>query len=515
MVPMRSVAAWMAVGLALACAACGDDGMRIQIVDAYMDEMSIDTAMPDAAMPLLPQAYIKAMMPQVDAAFGGSITEIATTTLALSADGSTLAVTAIGDASNAVGVNGTITNYDKTFSGAVWIYVRSGGVWSPQAYLKAPADTDWLRFGTAVAISDDGNTLAVSTPYGTGAIGHVYVFTRSAGTWSQQAMLSPTTTEPSDFFGWSVSISGNGDMIAAGATSEASGTGDVNDNSAPAAGAVYVFTRAGTIWDQQAYIKPLTPEMGDNFGYRVALSSDTTTLAVSAPFEDSGTTSPTDNSAAFAGAAYVFTRSGLVWTQQAYLKASNIDAGDAFGKTLAINANGSTLVVGATGEQSGAVGINGDQTDDSITLAGAAYVLTRSGTSWTQQAYIKAHNTYIPAGSDGFSVSLALSSSGNRLAVGADWDDSSTAIAPLNGNAVNSGAVYLYDRMGTTWMPTRYVKATNLDVFDFFGEHVALSGDGSTLAVGAHGEDSAAVGVNGNGADDSLSNAGACYVYLP
>src|SRR4029077_17152313 len=98
-----------------------------------------------------------------------------------------------------------------------------------------------------------------------------------------------------------------------------------------------------------------------------------------------------DNSALRAGAAYVFVRDGMGWTQQVYLKASNTDAQDEFGVRVTIS--GDTVVVGALGESSKATGINGDQTDNSALRAGAAYVFVRDGTTWTQQAYLKASNT--------------------------------------------------------------------------------------------------------------------------
>ena len=109
-----------------------------------------------------------------------------------------------------------------------------------------------------------------------------------------------------------------------------------------------------------------------------ALSADGSTLAVGADSEGSRSTgingNQTDNSAPYAGAVYVFTRTGSTWLQQAYIKASNTNADDGFGWSLALSADGSTLAVGALGEGSSATGINGNQLDDSATSAGAVYV---------------------------------------------------------------------------------------------------------------------------------------------
>lgn len=127
------------------------------------------------------------------------------------------------------------------------------------------------------------------------------------------------------------------------------------------AGAVYVFTRAGSTWSQQAYVKASNTGAADQFGYRLALSYDGSTLVVGAPHEDSAATgidgNQADNTATDAGAVYVFTRTGPTWTQQAYLKASNTDAGDLFGVSVAISADASTLAVGAFGEASAVVGV--------------------------------------------------------------------------------------------------------------------------------------------------------------
>jgi hypothetical protein len=114
-------------------------------------------------------------------------------------------------------------------------------------------------------------------------------------------------------------------------------------------------------------------------------------------WEDSNATgingNQADDSAPDSGAVYVFTRSGGVWSQQAYVKASNTGPGDSFGFSLALSADGNTLAVGAYLENSNATGIGGNQADNSALDSGAVYVFTRSGGVWSQQAYIKASNT--------------------------------------------------------------------------------------------------------------------------
>ena len=127
---------------------------------------------------------------------------------------------------------------------------------------------------------------------------------------------------------------------------------------------------------QEAYLKASNTDAGDYFGYSVAISGDT--IVVGAIVEDSSATgvngNQDDNSASDAGAAYVFQRSGSTWSQQAYLKASNTDASDYFGVSVAIS--GDTIVVGASGEGSSATGVNGNQDDNSASAAGAAYVFS-------------------------------------------------------------------------------------------------------------------------------------------
>ena len=392
-------------------------------------------------------------------------------------------------------------------------------------YFKASNTGAADFFGRSVALSGDGSTLAVGahledsaatgthvvTPSdGAGAAdsGAVYVYTRTGGTWTQQAYVKASNTEVEDLFGWSVALSGDGNTLAVGAIQEDGAVTGINgnqaNNSATNAGAVYVYTRTGVTWAQQAYVKASNTGASDNFGRSVALSGDGSTLAVGAYQEDGAATgthvvTPGDGAGAVnAGAVYVYTRTGVTWAQQAYVKASNTGGGDQFGNAVALSGDGGTLAVGATGEASNATGLDGDQANNSAIDAGAVYVYTRTGVTWAQQAYVKASNT---GAGDQFGNAVALSGDGSTLAVGA------------YGEASNAGAVYVYTRTGVAWAQQAYVKASNTGAGDVFGWSVALSGDGSTLAVGAFGEESNATGLNGDQINNSMNNAGAVYVY--
>ena len=259
----------------------------------------------------------------------------------------------------------------------------------------------------------------------------------------------------------------SGDTLVVGASGEdSSAAGGEADNSAPGAGAAYVFARAGGVWTQQAYLKASNAEAGDQFSDSVAISGDT--LVVGAIFEDSSAAGgETDNSAPFAGAVYVFARAGGVWSQQAYLKASNAEGDDIFGRNVAIS--GDTLVVGANGEDSSAAG---GEADNTVPGAGAAYVFVRAGGVWTQQAYLKASNAET---NDFFGGHVAIS--GDTLVVGARLEDSSAAGGEADNSAPGAGAAYVFARAGGVWTQQAYLKASNAESSDFFGGSVAISGD--------------------------------------
>lgn len=458
--------------------------------------------------------YVKASNTDADDWFG--------TRTALSADGNTMAIAAIHEGSSASGINGDQTNNASFRAGAVYVFVRSGDGWVQQAYVKSSYTDPEEVFGWSVALSADGNTLAVAAyreastdinDPGNNAsfsVGAVHVFTRSGSTWTQQAYLKASNPGQGDHFGWSLALSADGHTLAVGAPHENSNTVGVPTSPpnelATESGAVYVFTRdaAGT-WAQQAFVKASNAYHFQFFGHSVALSGDGNTLAVGAFGDSSASASnPADRSAVNAGAAYVLTRDAAgIWTHQDYLKASNIGAGDLFGLSIALSGDGNTLAVSAPGE---------DGPGDAATNSGAVYVFTRSAGTWTQQAYLRASNA---DPMDGLGDSLALTTDGSILAIGVASE--SSGAKGFNGNAMDnsvaqSGAVYVMTRSGDAWTQQAYVKANTTQVELTFGASVALSGDGLTWAVGAVGESSNAKGINGNQADTSAPEAGAVYL---
>ena len=403
--------------------------------------------------PIVQEAYIKASNTDSSDAFGESI----------AASGDTIVVGASREASEASSVNGNQNSNSAAFAGAAYVFVRSGSSWVQEAYLKASNTGQLDIFAQSVAIS--GVTIVVgANQEGSSATGvngdefdnsafrsgAAYVFVRSGVTWTQQAYLKASNSEACDEFGTSVAVAG--DTIVVGAYKEGSNStgidGDGTNNLALESGAAYVFVRSGASWTQQSYLKASNTDTLDWFGSRVAISDDT--IVVGASSEANNATGidgdGSDNSMPGAGAAYVFVRSGSTWAQQAYLKASNTDASDFFGRS--IDVAGDAVVAGASAEDGSSTGVNGDPTNNLASDSGAAYVFVRSGTSWAQQAYLKASNT---GDGDRFGASVALSD--DAVAVAAERESSnSTGVNgdQTNDSAFRSGAAYFFDGVGAS-----------------------------------------------------------------
>lgn len=314
-------------------------------------------------------------------------------------------------------------------TGAVYVFVRSGATWTQQQILTASDAATGDVFGYSVAIN--GNTLVIGAIGKNANTGAAYVFVRSGTTWIQQQKLTANDGAAGDIFGDSVAI--HGDTAIIGAAGQTSGTG-----------AAYVFVRSGTTWAQQQKLTASDAATGDNFGYSVGVVGDT--IVVGAPNKNSVT-----------GAAYVFVRSGTTWTQQQKLTASDAAANDEFGWRVGIS--GETVSIGAWGKSSN---------------TGAAYVFTRSGTTWTQQQKLTASDA---ATNDSFGYSVTIS--GDIMVIGANSKNSGT------------GAAYVFIRNGTTWTEQYKLTASDGATGDAFGTSIAISGN--TIIVGANTDD---VGVN-------------------
>jgi hypothetical protein len=287
--------------------------------------------------------------------------------------------------------------------GSAYVFIRSGSNWTEQAQLIASDGAGGDNFGSSVAIS--GDTVVVGASWddvgAEGNQGSAYVFVRSGNNWTEQAHLIASDGAEFDYLGYSVAISG--DTVVVGAANHDVGANDDQ-------GSAYVFVRSGNNWTEQAQLTASDGATDDRFGGSVAISGDS--AVVGAIYDDVGGNSGE-------GSAYVFVRSGSIWTEQAQLNASDGAAYDQFGTSVAIS--GDTVVVGA---QEDDVGANGDQ--------GSAYVFTRSGTTWTQQAHLTASDG---AEMDYFGSSVAVS--GDTAVVGADSCD-----VGANGN---QGSAYVYD----------------------------------------------------------------------
>ena len=472
---------------------------------------------------------------------GGSLPGHTGNAVAISGDGTTIAVGAPHESSAARGINGNQNDNSMYNAGAVYVFVRRDGAWTQQAYIKSSNAGRNDMFGLTVGLSRDGSTLVVAAPWESSAAtgvngrqdddslpqaGAVYVFTRAGETWSQQAYIKASNAGrkgqgddiEGDQFGFSVAVSADGNTIAAGAISEDSGAKGLNgpqqDDAALSAGAVYVFTRAGSTWSQQAYVKSANNEAGDLFGYGVALSENGSSMAVAAYDEDGSgraVNAPDDNGSSGTGAIYAFERNGTTWRQTAYLKGSRSQRNDALGYTVAISADGNTIAAGA-GEEgclNGGVNPSGCHLDSYPERgisgsAGAVYVWTKSAGAWKEDAFLKASK---PDLQDWFGVRLSISDDGDALLVGASMEDS--AATGINGRqeddaAQDAGAAYLFARNGGTWRQHAYIKAWNAEAFDEFGVSVALSGNGRTMVVGARTE---------AGPGNALPEAGAGYVF--
>jgi antibiotic biosynthesis monooxygenase (ABM) superfamily enzyme len=327
---------------------------------------------------------------------------------------------------------------DNSYVGAAWIYVRTGSTWSQQgSKLVGTGYTGSSYQGYSVSLSADGNTALVGGYGDNGSIGAAWVYTRSSSTWTQQGTkLVGTGNTGSSQQGFSVSLSADGNTaIVCG----------YNDNSG--IGAAWIYNRIGNTWTQQGSKLIGTGYTGTpHQGSSVSLSADGNTAIVGGYLDNSSI-----------GAAWIYTRTGTTWTQQGSKLVGSDNIGNAQqGYSVSLSADGNTAIVG------------GYLDNSSI---GAAWIYTRTGTTWTQQGSKLVGSGYSGTPGQGYSVSLSA--------------DGNTAIVGGQGDNTNIGAAWIYTRNGSTWTQQgSKIVGTGYAGASYQGRSVSLSADGNTAIVG-------------------------------
>jgi len=328
--------------------------------------------------------------------------------------------------------------------GAAYVYRWDGFAYVFEAKLTASDGAGLDRFGDAVAI--DGDTALIGARLDDGPAGSnqgsVYVFTRAGSVWTEEAKLVAGDAAASDQFGFAVALQGTTAVIGAIA----------GDGAVANSGSAYVFSGSGSSWTQDAEIAASDGAASDQFGVRLAISADTILVGASGDDGAAGSNQ---------GSAYVFTGSGAMWTQQAKILPTDPAVGDEFGISVSVSCD--TAIVGARSDD-GPAGSN----------QGSAYVFTRSGTIWTQEAKLTPADA---AAADSFGTSVAVS--GETAVIGAVGDDGPAG--------TDQGSAYVFTRSGSVW--TEHSKLTEPDAgaLHGFGGSTVLSSD--VIVVGANAYD--------------------------
>ncbi len=337
-------------------------------------------------------------------------------------------------------------------SGSAYIFTREGSIWTQQVKLTAGDTALGDVFGHSVSISGDYAIVgAFLDDDGGVSSGSAYIFKHDGSTWIEQAKLTASDAAAGDWFGYSVSISGDYAIVGAWC----------DDDAGYSSGSAYIFKREGFIWTQQAKLTAGDAAALEHFGYSVSISGDYAIVGAHAD----------DEAGDLSGAAYIFKREGSIWTQQAKLMASDAAALDFFGASVSIS--GDYAVVGAGGD------------DDSGINSGSAYIFKRGGSIWTQQVKLTAGDAAL---GDGFGKSVSIS--GDYAIVGAHNNDDT---------GYSSGSAYIFKREGSVWTQHAKLMASDAAAEDRFGFSVSISG--VYAIVGAYGD------------DDSGSNSGSAYFY--
>jgi RHS repeat-associated protein len=317
--------------------------------------------------------------------------------------------------------------------------------------LTVTEETGEGQVGYAVALSSDGSTALVGAPNNKTNVGAVWIFTHSGGTWSQQAKLTGSEESGEGHFGDSVSLSSNGNLVVIGGEGDSSSTG-----------AAWIFTRSGSTWTQQAKLTGKEETGAGHFGSSVAVSANASTVLVGGEADNTNV-----------GAAWVFTETEVTtekkvgctttitktkaWTQQGAKLTGSEEKGEGdFGDSVALSSEGSTALIGGRGDN---------------TKTGAAWVFTRSGSTWSQQVKLTASEE---TGAGALGASVALSSEGGN-----------TALLGAPNNATKVGAAWVFTRSEGKWTQQAKLTGASETGEGHFANSVALSSTGSVALAGA------------------------------
>jgi len=333
-----------------------------------------------------------------------------------------------------IGANSVILNSKKS-AGQAYVFTRSGEEWSQSATLNSNP-VQYAGFGGAVAVSDNGTRIVIGaqqdTAKGIGYAGQAYAFTRSNGAWGPAVILNASDATAGALFGSSVAISGDGTIAVIGAEQASTSDPDVSP------GQAYVFTNDGSTWTQVAFLNASSDEEDQaSFGNSVAVSEDGNTILVGSYTAPVGSVC--------AGRVFVFTRSGVVWSQSAVLNAPDTEDVEHFGNSIALVPDGNTTIIGAPGVNSN---------------AGRVYAFIKNGEVWSQLAAL---NPASPEAGANFGNSVAISEDGNTAVIGAYGVNSSV------------GQAYAFTRSGNTWAQLVILNPNSLETKAQFGSSVALS----------------------------------------
>ncbi len=361
-------------------------------------------------------------------------------------------------------------------AGSAYVFEQADGEWRQRAKLTAADGDGEDFFGSAVSVSDDGGTAIVGAEgdedVDDDLAGSAYVFEQADREWRQQAKLTAGAGDGGDDFGdrfgGAVDISGDGTTAIVGSFRDDSGN-------RPEQGSADVYERSSDDWSWRTKLEPDDGDSRDNFGSAVSVSYDGNTVVVGAEGDE-------DPNGSGAGSAYVFELTVGIWRQWTKLAADDGDGQDSFGNAVAISGDGTTIVVGARGDE-----------DPNGEGGGSAYAFERVGREWSQRAKLTANDDDGGFG-DAFGTAVAVTDDGRAAVIGASREESQ--------NRSRAGAAYLFRDVDEGWTRWRRLLPDDGDGDDFFGNAVAVSGDGVTAVIGARRDE-----------DPNLRGAGSAYVF--